>query len=236
MVATNSWMNGLVRESPLLRGFDCSVIPNGVATEIYQPLPKVKARELLGINRNSHVVLFAAHVVAPDTRKGGEFVAPVMEKVASSGFNNLVLLVLGEKAESWKEGHGYQTVRLGFTQSEPLLAIVYSAADVLLSPSVAENFPNTVVESFACGTPAVGFDTGGMADVIRHMETGYLARYRELDDLVNGLRLLVKDKGLRLTIGRRCREVAENEYSLKLQAARFKALYERILGNHGTLS
>lgn len=230
IIATNSWMAGLVKESPLLSRFRTVIIPNGVDTNSYRPLSKEHARQLLGVENRSRVVLFAGNEAVPGTRKGGEFAVATLEKAKAGGLQDLVLIVLGERAESWKNGHGFETVRLGFTQSEHLLAIVYSAADVLLCPSVAENFPNTVLESFACATPAVAFNVGGIPDLVRHMETGYLARYKDAGDLASGLRLILKDESLRQTMGRRCRKMIESEFSVELQAKRFKDLYETILG------
>jgi glycosyltransferase involved in cell wall biosynthesis len=229
LVATNSWMKCLMQESPFFSGVEPEKIPNGVNLEFFKPLPKKDARSLLGIAEDAKVVIFAAHVAVPGTRKGGEFVVPAMEGVARAVGGNIVLVVLGEMAESWKEGMGYRTVRLGYTQSERLLAIVYSAADVLLSPSVAENFPNTVLEAFACGTPAVAFDVGGMSDVVTPMETGYLARYRDPEDLAHGLGLLLTEDVLRMRMKSNCEKFIKEEYSLELQAKRFKELYERVL-------
>jgi glycosyltransferase involved in cell wall biosynthesis len=229
VVTTNSWMTKLVEQSPLLRRFERSVIPNGINTETFSPIPKATAREALGLPRDSKVVLFASHAVLPGKRKGAGFIIPTMEKISSENEQDLVLIVLGEKAESWKEGQGYRTVRLGFTQSERLLAVPYSAADVLLYPSIAENFPNSVVEAFACGTVAVGFDIGGMSDAIRHMETGYLARYGDMEDLAAGVNLLLKEDELRAKMSERCRRLVQNEYSLELQAKRFEDLYRRLL-------
>ncbi|MGK7873243.1 MAG: glycosyltransferase family 4 protein [Xenococcaceae cyanobacterium] len=232
-VATNSWMEKLVRESPLLGQFPTYRIPNGVDTEIFHPIPKPTAREALNIAPTAKVVLFAAHVAKFGTRKGGEYVPLVMEKVAASGVNNLVLVVMGVQADSWPEHPDYQTIRLGFTNSDRLLAIVYSAADVFLHPALAENFPNSILESMACGTPPVSFDTGGVADVVHHMKTGYLAGYKNTEDLGRGVKLLLEDAQVRLEMSRQCRTVAEAEYSNDLQAQRYAELYEALVALKG---
>ena len=65
--------------------------------------------------------------------------------------------------------------------------MLYSAVDVFVTPSLADNFPNTIVESMACGTPVVGFNVGGIPDLIKHKVTGYLAEYKNANDLSAGI-------------------------------------------------
>jgi len=109
------------------------------------------------------------------------------------------------------------------------MATIYSAADVFVLPTLAENLPNGVLESMSCGTPAVTFDVGGCREAVRHMETGYLAAYGDSGDLACGIKLLLNDRELHRRLAVRCREVAESEYSLELQAQRFLSLYRGII-------
>jgi len=60
-------------------------------------------------------------------------------------------------------------------------------ADVTVSPSVEDNLPNIIMESLACGTPVVAFDTGGIPDMIDHQQNGYLAQFKSDDDLAKGI-------------------------------------------------
>ena len=224
IVATNSWMETQVRQSPLLGRFPIHRIPNGVDVSVFRPADKREARLALGLDGELPVVLFAAHVARPGTRKGGEYVTPVLERAAAEGAR-FRLVVLGEGAEAWPEARGFPTSRLGFTADNARLAQVYSAADVLLWPAVAENFPNGIVEAMACGTPAVAFDTGGVRDAVRHLETGYLAPYRDSDDLTRGVRRLLDDVALRHRLSEACRRAAVDEYADERQARRHHDLY-----------
>jgi glycosyltransferase involved in cell wall biosynthesis len=84
-------------------------------------------------------------------------------------------------------------------------------------------------EAMACGTPVVAFTGTGASEVVRHMETGYLARFQDGEDLARGIRMFLEDAELREKCGRRGREVAEQEYTLGLQARRLVALYELVI-------
>jgi len=75
----------------------------------------------------------------------------------------------------------------------------------------------------------VAFDTGGVGEAVRHMETGYLARYRDAADLAQGIARLLDDTDLRRRMGARCREVAETEYDMTVQADRIEQLYKGLL-------
>jgi len=229
VVVTNSWMAGLVKESPLLGRFPVRMIPNGVDTEVFRPIAKAAARESLGIPPDARVVLFSAHVATTGTRKGGEFVRPTLERVAASGVRNLLLVVLGERAEAWEESPGYRTLRLGFAQSDHLLASVYSAADVLLHPAVVENLAGGIIESLACGTPVVAFRVGGIPDVVREGETGYLARLRDVEDLSEGLRRLLLAQKMQPDIADQCRRTIEAGYTREMELQRFASLYDEIV-------
>ena len=62
----------------------------------------------------------------------------------------------------------------GKINDEEKLALLYSAADLFILPSKEDNLPNVMLESIACGTPVIGFDIGGLSDVIKNYKTGYL--------------------------------------------------------------
>ncbi|MGH7380724.1 MAG: glycosyltransferase family 4 protein [Candidatus Methylomirabilales bacterium] len=229
VVVTNSWMAGLVKESPLLGRFPVRTIPNGVDTEIFRPIPKAAARESLGIPLHAKVVLFSAHVAATGTRKGGEYVRPALERVAASGVRDLVLVVIGEGAEAWEGSPQYRTIRMGFTQSDRLLASIYAAADVLLHPAVVENLANGIIESLACGTPVAAFRVGGVTDVVRDGETGYLARLRDVEDLSEGLRKLFLTQKMQPDMAKQCRRTIEAGYTRETELRHFASLYEEMV-------
>lgn len=228
VVATNRWMEDIVRRSPLLGRFPVHTIPNGVDTEVFRPIPQLAARQALGIPPNRKVVLFAAHVAAAGTRKGGQFVNPAMQKLVADGMKNLVLLVAGDRADAWPEQAGVETIRLGYVASDRLLAAVYSAADVLIYPAVAENFPNSIIESMACGTPVVAFDTGGIRDALRDGDAGYLAAPGDAGDLARGLKAVLQDASARARMSRACRKAVEQDYSTDIQARRYADLYQSL--------
>ncbi|MCS4198112.1 glycosyltransferase [Salinibacter ruber] len=81
----------------------------------------------------------------------------------------------------------------------------------------------------ARGTPVVGFDTGGILDMVSQGETGWLAETEDVRELGNALESALEDDAERRRRGKRCRTVVENEYTLDVQAAAYEKLYEDLL-------
>jgi glycosyltransferase involved in cell wall biosynthesis len=120
-------------------------------------------------------------------------------------------------------------VHLGTLDSNLLLSVFYSLADVFVIPSRQDNLPNTVLESMACGTPVVGFDTGGIPDMVHSGETGWMAEVGNVRELREAIERALSEDTERRRFGARCRAVVEEEYTLERQARRYRDLYEEIL-------
>ena len=122
---------------------------------------------------------------------------------------------------------------VGKVADDRFLSFVYSAADVFVIPSRTDNLPDTVLESMACGTPCVGFDVGGIPDMIRPGETGLLAEPFDVDELGAAAASLLTNDAERTRLSGNCRRVVEAEYPLDVQAGRYLDLYARVTGVRG---
>src|SRR5690606_35566447 len=80
-----------------------------------------------------------------------------------------------------------KTYYLGHLHDDVTLRALYSAGDLLVIPSLQENFSNAIMESLSCGMPVVGFDIGGNSDLIDHKKNGYLAQPYNTSDLAEGI-------------------------------------------------
>ena len=79
---------------------------------------------------------------------------------------NTELIIFG--ASSGQDIHGIKTTYMGYISDESVLNCLYNAADLIIVPSRQDNLPNSVLESICCGTPVVGFDIGGLPDMVIH--------------------------------------------------------------------
>jgi glycosyltransferase involved in cell wall biosynthesis len=225
IVALNQWIAGEARRSALLQGVPVHVIPNGLDTEAFAPRDRGYARQLLGLPPDALVVLFVAASTG-NRRKGFGLLAEALAGLADE-LPGLRLVSVGRGGAGVAGATPH--LALGPLSQDRMLSLVYSAADVFVIPSLQDNMPSTVLEALACGTPVVGFDAGGVAEMVRPGETGLLARAGDVGELRGALRRLLADGALRRALGLRCRQVALAEYTQELQARRYLALYEQIL-------
>lgn len=229
IVAPSVWISNIAKQSPLLNRFPIHRIPNGVDTSVFRPVDKIAARLKHGIDPEKRVILFSCHLIMNEY-KGGSQLRVALEMLKERlDTRDVLLLVVGRGAEDWAEVPGFESLRLGHVADDHTMASVYSMADIFVLPTLADTFPNGVLESMACGTPPVTFDVGGCPELVRHMDTGYLAAFKDAADLANGIELLLTDDNLRQRLSQRSLEVVAAEYKREIEAERFRSLYEEIV-------
>lgn len=102
-------------------------------------------------------------------------------------------LVFGYVDEKPFEGLDIDVHFTSYLSDDYSMILVYNASDVFVSSSLADNYPNVIVEAMSCGVPCVGFDIGGIPDLIKHEITGYLAKYKKSSDLTKGIEWIFED-------------------------------------------
>jgi len=220
IISPSQWMKEKVAASDLANNFAIQRIPYGLDTEVFTLMNKEDARQKLRLPQDSRIVLFVADSVSVK-RKGIDI---LLEAVRTLYVNNLLLVVVGRQWDVPEKipPHRY----FGEVKSESEMSLIYSAADVFVVPSTEDNFPNTVLESLACGTPVIGFDIGGVNEQIEHKKNGILCpKIEPLALKASILELFKKDEFDRSKISKDAKE----KYALKVQAERIKAVYNSIL-------
>ena len=120
---------------------------------------------------------------------------------------------------------------MGYIKDVSSLRSLYSAADVMLVPSLQEAFGQTITESMACGTPVVAFNATGPAGIIQHLENGFLADPFSAGSLAEGLEVLGGNTKLRKKLSRNARKAVENYFSFEAVLPIWKKLYLQRIDN-----
>lgn len=173
--------------------------------------------------------MYSSTVYGNDTRKGSD----IIDKIFSSEFfdkNKFQFIILGSTTNLEKiiEKFNCKIFKPSFNDYLSL-RLLYSASDLLLSPSKLEAFGQVIIEAGACCTPAVAFNNTGSADLIKHKKTGYLAKYDNIDDFERGVRFCLSTFKRRTRMSEASKVFINNEFSEKKIANMYLNLYEKIL-------
>ncbi len=234
IVAPSRWLEGLARQSPIFK--DCVIerIATGVDTSVYRAVDKAAARAVLGLPREGKLLLFSAHSVDDDERKGRAAAIAALNRIVPR--EGLAIVLLGAGGTSWEGKLAHPVIRLGFLRDERLLAAAYAASDLtIVTPSV-ENLPNSILEAMACGTPTVAFDTGGIGDAVRHGETGWLAPQGDVAHLAQGIEHLLNHDEERGRLSRAGAALVLSDFAAEREAMAFLALYRRLIAERAGLA
>ncbi len=231
VVATSNWLADMAKSSSLFKNQRIEVIPNGIDTERYKPLDKHIAREAYNLPQDKNLILFSAFNATSDKRKGNQFLLSALAKLSQLGWGaDTELVIIGaSKPESAPE-LGMTVHYMGQMFDEISQVLLYSAADVVVAPSMQENLSNTVMESLSCGTPVVAFHIGGMPDMIEHQINGYLAKPFEANDLAEGIMWVLGNSDRTHLLSKQARQSVLERYALDVIASNYLSLYQSVIG------
>lgn len=219
LICLCQWMKDCVDKSILLSQYPTHIIPNGFDNNILKPYDKVSARKQFNLPLNKKIILFGADNIAEE-RKGMKYLLNALELIDD---NNIEIAFFGRG--NFDNISKLKIHSIGYVQSQTDLAKLYSACDVFICPSLQDNLPNTVIEALLCKTPVVGFDAGGIPDMIQHKKNGYLAKYKDAKDLAQGI-IWCLDNNKNGELSQFARKFAVDNFALELQANRYKEVFE----------
>ena len=192
-VACSRWLEAEAKMSALLNGQKVTNIPNSIDTSIYKVGNRSEARQRLGLPTDKQMILFVSQRVT-NLNKGMDYLIEACNQLVSQHpemKETTAVAILGGHAEDVVAELPFEAYPLGYVSEEYRIADVYRAANVFVLPSLSENLPNTIMESMACGIPCVGFKVGGIPEEIDHLKNGYVAAYRNAEDLARGIRWIL---------------------------------------------
>ncbi len=227
----SEWLAGVARTSGLLKNYRVTAIPNPIDTAIFKPSTEAERlafRSEKGISPNARVLLFAAMKVSEE-RKGFRFLLEALQMLKAQRPDfQLEILVLGKAEPEALAALPYPVHALGLVQEQAKLVQAYGAADVFAIPSLEDNLPNTVMESLACGTPVAGFATGGIPEMVGHLQEGFIAPQGDSRALAEGIFEILEGKIGLEQYREAARRKVETNYSNAVVAGRYLRVYKNL--------
>lgn len=218
-----------------------TIIPPGVDTSHFYPIPTDEAREFIGVDPDRRLILFVGRI---EPLKGLDTLIKAMSCQRTTDLGQVTLAVIGGDPDVSSQemtaemariqqlcdelSMGRMVAFLG-KRAQETLPYYYSAADVLVMPSHYESFGMVALEAMACGTPVIASQVGGLAFLVKDGETGFHVPDQDPEALCDKLLILLRDPHPRETMGLCAAEYAK-DYAWANVASRMMEVYKNLVG------
>lgn len=233
-VACSRWLGNMAANSKLLRSNKILCVPNAINTNLFRPRNKMQAREALNLPAGRRLVLFSSHTLS-DERKGFHYLKEAVKVLATEHpewIDSLGIVLIGKDiVPAIYHDIPFDVYPLSYVADEKRLVEVYNAVDLFAIPSLQDNLPNTIVEAMACGVPCIGFNVGGIPEMIDHLHNGYVADYKNVPDLAAGIHWLLTEGDYDM-LSREAARKATSTYGESSVAMQYVSIYNRLTGMH----
>jgi glycosyltransferase involved in cell wall biosynthesis len=196
IVTPSLWLKELAEQSPVFEGKNIHHIYNGVDTTVFYPQEKQAAKKKLGFSPDQPVIVFSSHFVYKNNPwKGGRDLVEILSRINQYTNETINFLVLGEgRFDELNSFSNFKVTFKGYIHDEKSMAECLSAADLFIYPTRADNLPNVLVESIACGIPCITFDVGGNSEIIKHNFNGIIVPPFDLERFAIDTLTLLNDR------------------------------------------
>ena len=218
------------REIKKIYGRDIFVIPNGIDLNKFNNLSKETLRKRLEIKEDEKIITFVGTLRIV---KGVKYLIKAMKIIKQKSPDTKMMLVGDgeerEELESLVEELGLkERVKfIGRVQNEEIPQYMV-ASDVFVLPSLSEGFPVTVLEAMASGVPMIATNVGGLPEIIKDGENGFLVEPKNPEEIAEKVLLLLEDDKLRERISRNNKKKAKG-YSWDSAVEKLEEVYQNHL-------
>ncbi len=226
-VGCSQWVASLCRTSKITYGQTILSIPNPIDTSVFRPSDKGKCRTERNLPADKFLILFCSRRIT-DPYKGFQHLVDackIIKERMPQLADRLGVVVLGEESDKIKAQIPLEVYPVDYLSNQKEIVQLYNAVDLFVTPSLQDNLPNTIMEALACGTPCVGFDIGGIPEMIDHEVNGYVAQYRDAADFAHGIEWCLEPERYQ-TLCDNARQKVLSNYSEEQVAHKFTEVYE----------
>ncbi|XSG86625.1 MAG: glycosyltransferase [Methylohalobius sp. ZOD2] len=226
IVTLSKHTRSIVEKTPYFKDCRIETIPNSIETNIFRPYNKIKVRKEFGLPQDRKIIGYFPSY-SSEVKGYREATEAFRILQSNNGGEPPFVMLVGNETPATKAISLDKKV-MGYIADNNKLAQIYSAADVVVVPSLEETFSNTTAEAISCGVPVVGFRTGAIPDLAIDGKTGYTYEIGDVVGLADGLRRVLTGPDMRAI----CRAHAESTLSFMIQAHRYEVLFHELVANN----
>jgi len=233
-VTVSHWLEECARNSSLLRGRKILTIHNPFPTDQFYCTPP---RELYSLmtSEKPDIILFGAARI-DDPIKGLDYTIDALNYIFDNHpdvASRTAIYFFGHiKNPQALDRLRFSYRNLGMISDFKIIRYLCSFAKAIISTSLYETLPGTLIEGQAGGALPVTFGRGGQRDIVEHLKTGYIARYKDSRDIAEGILWALKAKVSREDLHRS----VERRFNASAIARRYISLFSEELGGPRTIA
>jgi protein O-GlcNAc transferase len=221
-VTPSYWLSNRLTEAyPFIH--DVHVIQNGIDTSIFIKQDQRTSREKFNLPIDKFLVLFIAEFATNNPFKGGE---TIRELIRLNSNNNILFVTIG--GGTGQESSSF--IELPYIKNELDLVLLYSACDLMLYPTNADNHPLVVMEAMSCKLPVLAPQIAGIPEIITDEKDGWLVNaYSKPEKYLSVLHQIYElrhsNEQFFLSFGENSRKKIEKKFTLTQMIKKYDDLY-----------
>src|SRR5690554_990779 len=231
IVGDSEWITREAEKSTILKhAKSFQTIHYSIDFNIFKPsISNQQTRKKYNIPENAFVLCFGAADFT-NRRKGFSELIQALEQI-NKETTNVHCLVFGAGSLLLDQTK-LPPIHLPGHLTPKELAEVYGASDIFVIPSLHEAFGLTAIEAMACGTPVIGFNTGGIPDSVKAGKTGWLVEPGNSQDLAHHILKLTNNPASIRALSTSCFLYTQQNFSQQYEADQYKQVFDNILNNN----
>jgi glycosyltransferase involved in cell wall biosynthesis len=229
IVTPSKWLHDLAVQSPVFSGKKIYQVYNGIDPNVFFPGNKLQSRQKLKIAPDTPVIIFMSHFLTrKNPWKGGTDLLEILSRINKKTTRKITLLMLGEGTHHDLAGFSnLDIVYTGYLREDAAVRECLQAADLFIYPTRADNLPNVLVESIACGTPCITFNVGGNAEIVRHDHNGIIIEPFDFDAFARRALDLLNDENKLLRFSANCLQVTQENFLLNKMVNEYYSIFAK---------
>jgi glycosyltransferase involved in cell wall biosynthesis len=226
-IAPSRWLLAHAKASTVLKDSRVETIPYSIDTQVFRPVNRISARDILGLPHDKTLLLFGSAGGTSDLRKGYDLLEKAILKISGNNIMKSTELVIFGREFAGPDP-GIPVHFIGEVTEERMLAALYSACDVMILPSREDNLPLTALESVSCGLPIISFGVGGLSEIVLEGVNGFLCKEVTSGGLADAIHKALINGDYLSKLRDSTRMDAVKRYDLKIQANAYCNLFEEV--------